>query len=231
MDAILQILDKAYTDIVSGNVYAIILFTILCFGIMWKTSENSVRSFFSFVKGLFVKEKPHENSLFIVSLIKAEIITANDIKYSNDQGRHLLYRYIVMTIFTCMEKKILSLYNDYFTGKISPASFCNMDKHKQLLLEARDEAREQIKDRLVREGWSQEKITFLIDIVHIWMGNHCKLFNKYIVASTTPRTFLHNWLWICGEIVTEGEKLDIQFDGEIAGQTFEGVTLYEPDQK
>ena len=63
------------------------------------------------------------------------------------------------------------------------------------------------------------------------MAGHCRLFNKYILVSTTPRTFLQNWLWICGEIVSEGEQLDIQFDGEIVGQTFEGLTLYEPDNK
>lgn len=231
MDAILQILDKAYTDIVSGNVYAIILFSILCFAIMWKTSENSVRSFFTFFKRLFVKEKPHEHSLFIMSLIRAEIITAGDIKYSTDPGRHLLYRFIVTTFFTSMQKRITGLYDDYFHGKISPTSFCDMDKHKQLLIEAREEANEIIKQRLTHEGWSPEKIAFLVNVIHFWMAGHCRLFNKYILASTTPRTFLQNWLWICGEIVTEGEQLDIQFDGEIAGQTFEGVTLYEPDQK
>lgn len=231
MDAILQILDKAYTDVVSGNVYAIILFSILCFAIMWKTSENSVRSFVSFIKHLFVKEKAHEHSLFIMSLIRAEIITAGDIKYSNDTGRHLLYRFIVTTFFTSMQKRITDLYDNYFSGKISPASFCDMDKHKQLLIEAREEANEIIRQKLTHEGWSQEKISFLINTVHFWMAGHCRLFNKYILASTSPRTYLQNWLWICGEIVTEGEQLDIQFDGEIAGQTFEGVTLYEPDQK
>ena len=231
MDAILQFFEKAYADIVSGNVYAIILFSILCCAIAWKTSENSVRSFVSFIKGLFVKEKPHEHSLFIMSLIRAEIITAGDIKYSNDTGRHLLYRFIVTTFFTSMQKRITEFYDQYFSGKISPASFCDADKHKQLLIEAREEANRIIEEKLTHEGWTKEKIHFLINTIHFWMAGHCRLFNKYILASTSPRTYLQNWLWICGEIVTEGEQLDIQFDGEIAGQTFEGVTLYEPDEK
>lgn len=231
MDAILQLFDRAYTDIVSGNVYAIILFTILCIAIAWKTSENSVRSFVKFIKNLFIKEKPHTDSLLIMSLLKSEVVTANDVQYSADLGRHLLYRYIVTTVFKNMEKKIDGFYNQYFTDKISPATFCNTDTHKQLLIEARDQARKEIEERLSQEGWTREKMAFLLDKIHIWMGNHCRLFNKYIVASTTPRTFLQNWLWICGEIVIEGEHFDIQFDGELVGQKFDGITIYEPDEK
>lgn len=228
-----------------GNPFIWVLLVILIFVAFiaaWIYFEPKIRSLFLFFGDLFSKDEKIEkekekNALAIkANLFLNKIYTVlsktDALTLSNDVGRNHFYHYMVSTSLSILLDKLKDLFNEYQTGKIPDELFCSYHKlHSLKVIEAREEFKRIVGQKLKEEGWNEETVNYVIQKYIQWMNNHSRLLSELISSSSFPTEVIMSWWVFYYEVYMNLDEFGIILNGRITGQCFEKLKIGKPDKR
>nr|DAH98463.1 MAG TPA: hypothetical protein [Inoviridae sp.] len=221
-------------------IWGLLVIALFClFVLTWVRYEQQMRRLSSFVLRVFSKKRRAEyyRQQETVEIARARyekfadkiyglICRISDLQIDGERGRNRFYRYMVKTAFETYYKAYTTVCIDYTEGKIQPELFISYRKtHHDVANKALIDTQQTIRDRLVAEGWDQEKITYVNEQFKIWISAHIGFMRELMTNDETPLEIIKTWYCFFSGMFVDIEKFGLGINGRITGMTFDNVEL------
>lgn len=220
----------------------LILGLFAAFVATWIYFEPKIRSLVFFLKDVFSKEEKEEKlkeknaflikSNLLMSKIYAVITKTDALNLSKDIGRNHFYHYMVNTSFEAILRHLKKTFEEYQSGDIPEEIFCSYHKlHALKITAARKEFVELVTRKLKDEGWSDDMISYVLQIYIKWLSNHTRFLSELISSSTMPTEIIMSWWVFYYDVFLSLDEFGIMLNGRITGQVFEKLKIGKPDKR
>jgi len=141
--------------------------------------------------------------------------------------RNRLYQFVSNAGTKTTYETIYNAYRDVKAKKLSWSEFKSQTWHLGLYDASKERCREFVRQELKKDGWPDDKITYIINRFHAAVGEKCdERASKLILVQHSPIDFIQWWGTIVIMIADGTEHNNfLELNGELDGLKFKGESL------